>query len=161
VGNYAVQLARWKGAHVIGTASASNLEFVRWLGAETVIDYRATPFERVVQQVDVVVDPIGGETQDRSWPLIKPGGILIAIGHPADEESASQYGVRTLSTAANQGVPLRPAIEPLQTISNLIEFGELLPQPGKVFPLEEAAQAQTFGETGHGRGRIILHIAAE
>jgi NADPH:quinone reductase-like Zn-dependent oxidoreductase len=159
VGNYAVQLARWRGAYVIGTASSNNLALVHSLGAETVIDYQVTPFERVVQQVDVVLDPIGGETQERSWPLIKPGGVLIAIGHPADEESASQHGVRTLSAVANQGVPLRPAVEPLQIIANLIESGELLPQPGKVFPLEEAREAQTFSETGHGRGRIILHIA--
>jgi NADPH:quinone reductase-like Zn-dependent oxidoreductase len=158
VGNYAVQLARWKGAHVIGTASSNNLEFVRSLGAETVIDYQATPFERVVHEVDVVVDPIGGETQDRSWPLIKPGGVLIAIGHPADEERARQHGVRTSSTAANQGAPLHIAIEPLQIISSLLASGALLPQPGKIFPLEEAGQAQAFSKTGHGRGRVILHI---
>jgi NADPH:quinone reductase-like Zn-dependent oxidoreductase len=161
VGNYVVQLARWKGAHVIGTASSNNLEFVRSLGAETVIDYQATPFEGVVHTVDMVVDPIGGETQDRSWQLIKPGGVLIAIGHPADEERARQYGVRTLSAAANQGAPLRIAVEPLQTISSLLESGALLPQPGKVFPLEEAREAQAFSETGHGRGRIILHIVDE
>jgi len=82
VGNYAVQLARWKGAHVIGTASMNNLDFVRTLGAETVVDYNTTPFETVARDVDVVVDTVGGETQERSWSLIKPGGILIAIGHP-------------------------------------------------------------------------------
>jgi NADPH:quinone reductase-like Zn-dependent oxidoreductase len=158
VGNYAVQLARWKGAHVIGTASSNNLEFVRSLGAETVIDYQATPFERVVHAVDVVVDPIGGETQERSWPLINPGGVLIAIGHPADEERARQYGVRTLSVMGYRGAPEQGFIEPLQTISSLLESGALLPQPGKVFPLEEAREAQAFSETGHGRGRIILHI---
>lgn len=144
VGNYVVQLARWKGAHVIATASTDNLDFVRSLGAETVIDYRATPFEDVVHDVDVVVDPIGGETQERSWPLIKPGGALIAIGHPPDQEKAEQHGVRTMSTIAPQGLADRNTTEPLQTISRLLESGELLPQPGKVFPLEEAAQAQSF-----------------
>src|SRR5258707_421790 len=74
VGNYAVQLASWKGAHVIGTASSKNLEFVRTLGAETVIDYATAPLEQVVHEIDVVVDPLGGQTQDRSWPLLKPGG---------------------------------------------------------------------------------------
>jgi NADPH:quinone reductase-like Zn-dependent oxidoreductase len=159
VGNYAVQLARWKGAHVTGTASANNLEFVRSLGAETVIDYQTTPFERVAHEVDVIVDPIGGETQERSWPLIKPGGVLVAIGHPADEEKARGHGVRTLSTAATQGAPFHPASEPLQAIASLLASGALVPQPGRVFPLEEAAQAQAFSETGHGRGRIILHVA--
>jgi NADPH:quinone reductase-like Zn-dependent oxidoreductase len=161
VGNYVVQLARWKGAHVIATASTDNLDFVRSLGAETVIDYRATPFEDVVHDVDVVVDPIGGETQERSWLLITPGGALIAFGHPPDQEKAVQHGLRTMSTIAPQGVADRDTTEPPQTISRLLESGELLPQPGKVFPLEEAAQAQSFSETGHGRGRIILHIADE
>jgi NADPH:quinone reductase-like Zn-dependent oxidoreductase len=161
MGNYAVQLARWKGAHVIGTASVNNLEFVRALGAEAVIDYQATPFEQVVHEVDVVIDPIGGETQERSWPVITPGGTLIAIGHPASEERARQYGVRTLSTLGDHRGPQRLSPEPLQTISTLLEAGMLLPQPGKIFPLEEARQAQAFSETGHGRGRILLHIADE
>jgi NADPH:quinone reductase-like Zn-dependent oxidoreductase len=161
VGNYAIQLARWKGAHVIGTASFVNLEFVRALGAEIVIDYHTTPFEQVVHEVDVVVDPIGGETQDRSWPLIKPGGMLVAIGHPPAEDMAARHGVRTASTVLDQQVPPGLSRRPLQEISALIESGLLLPQPGKVFPLEEAAQAQAFSETGHGRGRIVLHIAEE
>src|SRR5438128_1447917 len=161
VGNYAVQLARWKGAHVIGTASFSDLEFVRALGAEVVIDYHTTPFEQVAHEVDVVVDPIGGETQDRSWSLIKPGGMLVAIGHPPAEDMAAQHGVRTASTVLEQRVPPRLSREPLQEISDLIESGLLLPQVGRVFSLEEAAQAQALSETGHGRGRIILHIAEE
>ena len=161
VGNFAVQLAHWKGAHVIGTASFNNMEFVRALGAEIVIDYNTTPFEQVAHDVDVVVDPIGGQTQDRSWPLIKPGGVLVAIGHPPAEEMAAQHRVRTASTVLDQQVPPGLSTGPLQEISALIESGLLLPQPGKVFPLEEAAQAQAFSETGHGRGRIVLHIAEE
>lgn len=161
VGNYAVQLARWKGAHVIGTASFNNLEFVRALGAEIVIDYHTTPFEQVAHNVDVVVDPIGGETQERSWPLIKPGGMLVAVGHPPAEDLAAKHAVRTASTVLDQRVPLRLSTEPLREISSLIESGLLLPQPGRVFPLEEAAQAQALSENGHGRGRIVLHIAEE
>jgi NADPH:quinone reductase-like Zn-dependent oxidoreductase len=161
VGNYAVQLARWKGAHVIGTVSFDNLEFVHSLGAEVVIDYNTTSFEHVAHDVDVVIDSIGGSVQDRSWSLLKPGGILVAIGHPPAEEMAAHYGVRTASTVLDQRVPPRLSTEPLQEISALIESGMLLPQAGKIFPLEEAAQAQALSETGHGRGRIILHIADE
>ncbi|MGH2498424.1 MAG: NADP-dependent oxidoreductase [Ktedonobacteraceae bacterium] len=161
VGNYAVQLAHWKGAHVIGTASFNNLEFVRSLGAETVIDYNTTPFEHVAHDVDVVIDTIGSEIQDRSWSLIKPGGILVAIGHPPAEDMAAKYGVRTASTVLEQRTPLRISTEPLLAISDLIESGLLLPQVGKIFPIEEAAQAQILSETGHGRGRIVLHIAGE
>ena len=105
MGNYAVQLARWKGANVIGTASSKNLEFVQTLGAETVIDYATMPFEQVAHEVDVVVDPLGGETQDRSWPLIKPGGMLVAIGHPSAEDMAVKYGVRTASTTWRDTLP--------------------------------------------------------
>ena len=161
VGNYAVQLARWKGAHVTGTVSSKNLEFVLALGAETVINYATTPFEQVAHDVDVVVDPIGGETQDRSWSLIKPGGMLVAVGHPSAEDMAVKYGVRTASTVLAQRVPPGLSTGPLREISALIESGLLLPQPGKVFSLEEAAQAQALSETGHGRGRIVLHIADE
>jgi NADPH:quinone reductase-like Zn-dependent oxidoreductase len=161
VGNYAIQLARWRGAHVVGTSSFNNMEFVRSLGAEIVIDYNTTPFEQVVHDVDVVVDTIGGETQDRSWPLIKSGGMLVSIGHPPAEEMAAKHGVRTSSTVLDQRVPPRISTEPLQEISKLIESGLLLPQVGKVFPLQEAAQAQALSEAGHGRGRIVLHIADE
>ena len=161
VGNYTVQLARWKGAHVTGTSSSNNLEFVQALGAETVINYTTTPFEQVVNDVDVVVDPIGGETQDRSWSLIKPGGMLVAVGHPSAEDMAEKYGVRTASTVFAQGVAPTLSTKPLREISALIDSGLLLPQVGKVFSLEEAAQAQELSETGHGRGRIVLHIADE
>ena len=161
VGNYAVQLAHWKGAHVIGTASSNNLEFVHALGAETVIDYASTPFEQVLHDVDVIVDPIGGETQDRSWSLIKPGGMLVAVGHPSAEDKAAKYGVRTASTVLAQRVPSGFSMGPLREISALIESGLLLPKVGKVFSLEEAAQAQVLSEMGHGRGRIVLHIADE
>lgn len=159
VGNYVVQLAHWKGAQVIGTASTTNLEFMRALGAETVIDYSTAPFEQVIQQVDVVIDPIGGETQDRSWPLLKPGGILIAIGHASAEGMAAKYGVRTASTILAQRVPPTLPTGVLREISALIEASLLRPQVGHIFPLEEAAQAQALSETGHGRGRIVLHIA--
>lgn len=159
VGNYVVQLARSKGAHVIGTTSIDNLNFVRSLGAETVIDYNATLFEDVVRDVDVVVDTVGGRTQDRSWPVIKPGGILIAVGRPPEEETAAHYGVRTASTLVDQRTPLLTSTEPLQEITNLIEAGILTPQLGKIFPLESAGQAQALSETGHGRGRIVLNIA--
>jgi len=158
-GNYAVQLARWKGAHVIGTASGGNAAFVRSIGAETVIDYQAVPFERAVRGVDVVVDLIGGETQDRSWQALKPGGILVAIGHAPDEDSAERHGVRTVSTILGQRSPPQGAIDPLTAISALLESGIVTPQVGPVFTLEHAGRAQALSETGHGRGRIVLHVA--
>jgi NADPH:quinone reductase-like Zn-dependent oxidoreductase len=154
VGVFAVQLGRWKGAHVFGTASARNVDFVRSLGAETVIDYNATPFESVVRDVDVVLDMIGGETQERSWQTLKPGGILVAVAGMAPEETAKQHGVRTANVMAPPSIT-----EILQQIAGLIESGTVVAEIGKTFPLEEAAQAHALSETGHGRGRIVLHIA--
>src|SRR5882724_4403224 len=79
VGTFAVQLARWRGAHVTATASAGNLDFVRALGADKVIDYQATRFEDVICDVDVVLDGVGGDTLERSWKVLKPGGKLVAV----------------------------------------------------------------------------------
>jgi NADPH:quinone reductase-like Zn-dependent oxidoreductase len=159
VGSYAVQLARWRGAHVAGTSSGGNLEFVRSLGVEQAIDYASTPFERAVHDVDVVVDMIGGETQARSWQVLRPGGILIAVGSRADEQRAQEHGVRTATTilGPTSGPPRQGA--PLVRISELIEGGVLVPQVGRTFDLADAAAAQALSETGHGRGRIVLHVA--
>src|SRR5215211_6876133 len=79
VGGYAVQLARWKGAKVIGTASANNIEYVRSLGAENVINYNATPFETVLRDMDVVIDTVGGDMPERSWQVLRPGGIFVTV----------------------------------------------------------------------------------
>lgn len=152
VGHFAVQLARWKGARLIGTASANNLEFVRSLGAETVIDYQAVPFETAVRNVDVVIDTVGGEVLDRSYQVLRPGGILVSVAAPVSAEKAKTFGIR----AVNSG---RAAPEKLQMISDLIESKHIMPVVGSVFPLAEARRAHELSETRHGRGRIILHIA--
>jgi NADPH:quinone reductase-like Zn-dependent oxidoreductase len=157
VGNFAVQLGRWKGAHVIGTASGANVEFVKSLGAEQVIDYNETRFEDVVSDVDVVLDSVGGEVEDRSWQVIKPGGILVTLIHPVPPENADHDGVRIASTIRSIGTPLQTA-NPLHAIRDLIAAGDIVPHVGAVFSLEQAREAQELCETGHGRGRIVLHI---
>lgn len=151
VGGYAVQLARWKGAQVTGTASAPNLEYVRSLGAENVIDYNATSFETVVHDMDVVIDTVGGELPDRSWQVLRPGGIFVTIAAWLPEGAGQAQNVQ----AMNAG---RAAPETLQQISELIETKQLKPEVGPVFSLADAPQAQELSQTGHGRGRIILHI---
>ena len=88
VGVFAVQLARWRGAHVIGTAGAHNLDFVRALGADQVIDYRAQRFDELVRDVDVVFDGVGGETLERSWSVLRPGGRLVTVA-ASEEQSRS------------------------------------------------------------------------
>lgn len=153
VGLFAVQLARWKGAQVIGTASSANLEFVRSLGAETVIDYTSTPFEEVVNEVDFVLDTIGGETLRRSMRLVKPGGTVISIVDDPPQDLARELGIR-----ASHNVVV-PTSKHLRAITQLIDAGVIKPVVRQTFGLHEAPQAHALCETGHGRGRIVLHIA--
>jgi NADPH:quinone reductase-like Zn-dependent oxidoreductase len=149
VGLFASQLARIKGAHVIGTSSAVNLEFVISLGVEA-LDYDTAPFETVVHDVDVVIDTVGGEVLQRSWQVLKPGGLLVSIAGRATEDEAKAQGKRF------KGAGRAPASN-LAHIAELITAGKLTPAIQATFPLSEAVAAQQLCETGHGRGRIILH----
>jgi NADPH:quinone reductase-like Zn-dependent oxidoreductase len=151
VGAYAVQLTRWKSAHAIGTASASNVEFVRSLGAENVIDYNATQFETVLHDLDVVIDTVGGDLPERSFQVLRPGGIFVTVAARLAEDAGKAQNIQ----AVNVG---RASSDKLKQISELIEAGQLKPVPGLIFPLTEARQAQELSQTGHGRGRIILQI---
>src|SRR5262245_22191041 len=94
VGSFAVQIARWHGAYVIGTASSEDRDFLLRLGANEVIDYRQAQFEQAVRDVDVVLDTIGGETRERSWQVLKPGGILVSLPEPIPESEAAANGQR-------------------------------------------------------------------
>ena len=153
VGSFAVQLARWKGAQVIGTTSKANRDFVRSLGAETVIDYTSTPFEQVVHDVDLVLDTIGGETLQRSMQVVKRGGTLVSLLEQPAPDLAQKYGIRARKNAA------RPTNDLLQTIVRLIDEGQVKVTIAHTFPLREAYLAHELSQTGHGRGRIVLHIA--
>ena len=114
VGAYVVQLARWKGAHVIGTASTRNVEFVRSLGAENVIDYSATRFETVVHDMDVVIDTVGGELAERSFQVLRPGGIYVTVAGRLAEDAGKAQKITAMSGG-------RAAAENLKQISELIE----------------------------------------
>ena len=131
VGTFAVQLARWRGAQVTATASAANLDFVRSLGADEVIDYRAERFEDVVRHVDVVFDTVGGETLERSWSVLKPGGRLVTVAasgeRTTDERIRAAYFI------------VEPSRTQLVEIARLIDGGAVRPVVGAVFPLAEAA----------------------
>lgn len=154
VGGLAVQLGRWKGAHVIATASAANLDFVRSLGADEVVDHSAARFEDVVRDVDVVFDTVGGEVTDRSWSVLRKGGILVVVAGMPQPELALQHGVRT------SGVQAPPAIRSiLDQLAALVVDGNLKPLVGERFPLAQVEAAHRASETGHGRGRIILEVA--
>jgi NADPH:quinone reductase-like Zn-dependent oxidoreductase len=152
VGSYAVQLAKWKGAHVTGTASADNLDFVKSLGADDVIDYNATRFETVLENLDAVIDTVGGDLPERSFQVIHPGGIFVTIAAMLPEDAGKAQNIRATLTG-------RASTDKLKQVSELIEAKQLKPIVGPVFPLDDARQAQELSQTGHGRGRIILQIA--
>jgi NADPH:quinone reductase-like Zn-dependent oxidoreductase len=154
VGSIAVQLARWKGAYVIATTSTANVEFVRSLGADEVIDYTSVNVEDAVHDVDVVFDTVGGEVTAQSWSALKPGGILVTAVGMADADVAAQRGVRT--EAVGHPAETRPYLDELGA---LVASGALKPEIQRVFALDEAAEAQAASETGHGRGRILLHVS--
>jgi NADPH:quinone reductase-like Zn-dependent oxidoreductase len=154
VGVFAVQLAKAKGAEVIGTCSTANLELVRSLGADQVIDYTSTAFDTVVRDVDIVLDTVGGETTDRSYGVLKAGGLLAFIaGRPAPGV-AEQHGVRLVRPTEEHAPP-----DFMRHIAQMIEAGMLRPLVRQVLPLADARKAHMLSETGHGAGRIVLRIA--
>ncbi len=153
VGSLAVQLAKARGARVIATASAVNTGLVTELGADQFIDYTQTRFEEVAKDVDVVFDTLGGDTQERSWQVLKPGGILVSVVSPPSEAVATGRGVRSAF------VFIHPSGEQLTAIARLINEGRIKPLIHTVLPLSEVRQAHTISQGGHARGKIVLRVA--
>ncbi|HZI32376.1 MAG TPA: NADP-dependent oxidoreductase, partial [Candidatus Binatia bacterium] len=150
VGIFAVQLARWRGARVIATASAGNLDFVRQLGAHEVIDYQAKRFEDVVHDVDVVFDAVGGETLARSWSVLKPGGKLVTVaagGAHADEQRVRDAFMLVRADRCQ-----------LKQIAALIDAGELRVSVAGVYPLAQAQAAYERASRGGMRGKVALQV---
>ena len=155
VGAYAVQLAKQAGLYVVGTAGSADLDYVRGLGAETVVDHKTERFEESVAGVDVVLDTVGGDTQQRSLRVLKPGGILVSVVSPVPEATQTRYGIR----AAYFYVDVTTAR--LNRIAELFESATLATNVGTVLPLEDARLAhEMLGGAPHRRGKIVLSVAA-
>jgi len=150
VGSFAVQMAKLAGARVLATASASNLDLVRGLGADEVIDYRSDDFVVRAGKVDTVFDTVGGETQARSWEVLRPGGVLASIVAPPSEELARKVG----ATGRFGRRELNGAV--LGEISGLIDRGRLKVLVEALMPLAEAHRAHELSQGGHACGKIIL-----
>jgi NADPH:quinone reductase-like Zn-dependent oxidoreductase len=152
VGHFAVQFAKAKGLIVIATASGDNVPFAKQLGADEVVDYKAVKFEGHARGVDAVLDTVGGETQERSWKVVKPGGILVSIVGIEDQSAAERHGVRGAAFMAH------PDAEQLAEIAALVDEGRVEPVIETVLPLAEAAQAHRMLEKGGHRGKIVLKV---
>jgi len=154
VGGYAVQLAKRVGAMVIATASVENDSYVRRLGADGVIDYRAKRFEERVKDIDVVLDTVGGETLDRSYGVLKRGGIVVSAAAQPSRERAEQHGVRAFFFL------VQVTTERLKMIGVMIEAGTLQSEVGEVLWLDEARRGHEMLEgMPHRRGKIVIKVA--
>lgn len=152
VGHIAVQLAKWRGAKVIGTASL-NLPFLQELGVDEAIDYSTTAFEDVAKDVDVVLDLLGGETQQRSWKVLKPGGILLSTVQPPSQEIASAHGVRQRMIGTSP-----PVRKVLTEAAKMVADGRLKPHVSAILPLQDIQKAHAMIEARHTRGKIVLQV---
>jgi len=151
VGTFAIQLAKFVGAHVITTTSAKNSDLVRSLGADEIIDYNAEDFSKKLKDIDLVFDTIGGDTQKRSWGILKKGGTLVStVG--ADDKAAAEYGVKAKSFMLDSSGAR------LQEIAALADLGHIKVIIEKEFPLSEARAAHELSEKGHAVGKIILTV---
>ena len=152
VGSVAVQVAHQRGATVFGTTSAASLDRVKGYGADQLFDYRATRFESSVKDIDAVLDTVGGEVQQRSYSVLKPGGALVAINQPPSEELAAKHKVKAsmLVTEASTGS--------LQTVARLVDAGEIKPFVGETYPLRDVAKAWADARTNHSQGKIVFAV---
>jgi NADPH:quinone reductase-like Zn-dependent oxidoreductase len=151
VGAYAVQFAANAGLHVMAVVGSKDVEHVRRLGAKDVIDYRVTDFADVARSVDVVIDTVGGDTRDRAFAVLKPGGILVTVVStafvPARADVRSVFFYAEVTTAR------------LGAISGLLERGKVIPQVGSVVPLERVRTAhEMLAGAPHRRGKIMLEV---
>src|ERR671910_1706529 len=163
VGSFAVQLARWTGAHIIGTASEHNFSFLKDLGVNDVIDYKKTRFEDRVHDVDVVFDTVGGKTLERSWRVLRKGGKLVSVASqgiptPFDKlqayfkEKGDSYGISATWFIVH------PSRDQLIRIGDLIDSGRVKPVVDTILPLSQASQAYGGAKGIHKHGKIVLRV---
>lgn len=156
VGHFATQLAKAVGAKVIATTSSSNIDSVKSLGADIVIDYKSEDFSEKVKDMDVVLDTIGGDTRARSWQCLRKDGVMVSVVarvEPFDPEMIKKHNVRA------EGVAIVSNGARLQEISNLVDSGKLKVVIAKEFLLKDVKEAHKMSESGHTHGKIILRVS--
>jgi NADPH:quinone reductase-like Zn-dependent oxidoreductase len=176
VGSIAIQLAKHLGATVATTTGTANVEWVKSLGADVVIDYKKQNFEEILNDYDVVLDSQGPKTLGKSLQVLKPGGKLIGIAGPPDPDFAEELGangivrlmmgllsrgIRKKAKSRNQSYSflfMRASGEQLQEITSLIDAGEIRPIIDRVFPFEETMEALAQVESGRTKGKIVIKV---
>jgi NADPH:quinone reductase-like Zn-dependent oxidoreductase len=154
IGSIAVQLAKHLGAYVAATAGPNDLDYVKNLGADVVVDYKNQDFADIVADYDAVFDTVGGATNTKSYGVLKQGGTLVSMVQPVDEATVKAKGITYVQQQS------KPTPERLGKIKELIETGALKINIDKVFPLEQAADALDYLKNGHVRGKVVIQVKA-
>jgi NADPH:quinone reductase-like Zn-dependent oxidoreductase len=152
VGSIAIQLAKHLGAHVTATARTEDVEFVRELGADEVIDTNAQAFDDIVRDLDGVLDTIGGNIATKSYHVIRRGGVLVSMVTQPDEALMRETGVTAISQFT------QPTTQRLTKLASLVDEGVVTPHVGRVFPLDRVAEAFVYRETGKARGKVVVSV---
>lgn len=176
VGTFAIQLAKHIGAYVATTTSTANVEWVKELGADIVIDYRKDDFEKILRDFDVVINSLDGKTLEKSLSVLKRGGRLISISGPPDREFAKEIGLpwfmegvmrilsyRIRKKAKRHDVSysflfMRASGAQLQKITSLIDAGIIRPVVERIFPFEATKEAMAYVETGRTKGKVVVTL---
>lgn len=153
IGSIAVQIAKHIGAYVASTARADDVDFVKQLGADEVIDYESQDFTQVVKGYDAAFDTVGGETNSKSYEVLKRGGTLVSMVMPPDEDKVSQLGIIYIAQQS------RSTAERLTKLAELVESGAVKANIDKIFPLAQAAEALEYLKTGHPRGKVVIKVS--
>ena len=176
VGVFAIQIAKHIGAYVATTTGTGNVEWVRSLGADRVIDYRKQDFTKLVRDYDVVLDTLGGRTLAKSVGVLRSGGKIVSISGPPDPAFAKEIGANPLLSfamflmslgirlrAGSRGVGydfffMRPSGKQLRRIAALVDAGELRTVVDRVFPFDQAKDALAYVEAGHAKGKVVIRM---
>ncbi len=156
VGHFAVQIAKILGAHVTGTASAKNIDFVKSLGADAVIDYTHQPFENVIKNLDFVLDTMSGETLERSIQTVRKGGTIITLPSAGFNEEVVEKGKKSEINIAFEMVESNG--NDMQQIAHWLQSGQLKATVEHIFPFEKLPEAHAQVESGRTRGKVIVTV---
>lgn len=155
IGSMAVQIAKHLGATVAATAGTDDIEYVKQLGADAVIDYKTQKFDEELRDLDAVYDTVGGDTYARSFNVLKEGGVIVSMVEQVNEELAGKTGVNAIYQFTQM------TTERLGKVAELADKGNVTVHVDKVFPLDQAGEALEYLKTGHPRGKVVIRVKSD